>query len=222
MVSIRRMAILFFTLLLAFGSFGVWASWNYFDLADPVADNMGLVLQGFYYKTEEILPNDGSHDQNAVGFVQYVIYDVKAGLNSKKGNAIFSQLKNQRDFMLHSKDTITNSNFDHIFSDTESEALEFTMEYVSDTQIRLYVYLDAELDKAGDLLREAQSTGQPLTVRITTYVTMVERSASEELDWDDKGSAKGNAVVVNDGSFYVIDPSTWNALETSVAKEEQA
>ena len=222
MFNIRRLAVLCFTLLLSLGSLSVWASWEYFFPAETATGSLALGLTGFYYKTEEVLPDDSANDENALGFVQYVIYNTKAGLNSSKGNEIFRQLKNTSNKQLHSKDKITNTNLDHIFKDTNSGELEFTMEYVSDTQIRLYVYMDSDLETAEQRLEESYNANQPITVRITTFVTIIERSASEKLDWDDKGSAKGNAVVVNDGSFYVIDPSTWSGLEATKTEEGQA
>lgn len=188
---------------------GVYAMWNYWQYPEAIHSGGTVGLSGFYYKTEEILPDDGAHDMNALAFVEYVIYDVKAGLNSKKGNAIFTQLKGRDDKLLHSQENITNANFDHIFSTTESTLLEFTMEYVSDTRINLYVYKDADIIEAQQKIEEAQSRGETLTVRIVAYQTVVERSAYGELDWEDKGSVKGLAQAVNDGFFYVVSPSTW-------------
>lgn len=210
----RRILPLFCAFFLLSSVVGVYAIWQYWSAATP-ADGEGLTgVSGFYYTSDEVLPDDGAHDMNALYLVQYIIYDVKAGLNSKKGDAIFAQLKDSDDKLLHSKDKITNSNFDHIFSTTESTALEFTLQYVSDTEIYIYIYADDDLRQAESMLEAAERAGEELTVRITTYVTSVVRSAVGKLDWDDKGSAKGMAKVVDDGSFFVVDPATFMSGET--------
>ena len=191
---------------------GVYALWRYWQPSDSANASGAMWMGEFYYNMEEVLPSDGAHDMNALGFVEFVIYDVKAGLNSKKGEPIFNQLKRQGDKCLHSKDNITNANFDHIFSTTESTALEFTMEYIDDLTIRLHVYLDEQLLKAEEKIEQAEALGTTVTVRITDYITLIQRS-SVNSDWEAQGSAKGTAVVKDDGSFYVVDVSTWNGLE---------
>ena len=69
--------------------------------------------------------------------------------------------------------------------------------------------MDKDLESAESKIEGAASQGETLTVRITTYLTVIERSAANKYDWDDIGSAKGTAQAVDDGSFYVVDPSTW-------------
>ena len=215
-MGVFRRLMLFVCILVAACSVGgVYAYWEYWKPVDPKNDKGLIGLTGFYYKSEEVLPDDGAHDMNALGFVEYVIYNTKAGLNSKKGNAIFSQVKTNAQQQLHSKDTINKSNFNHIFSDTNSQALEFTLQYVSDTKLYLYVYMDEDLAEAERKIEEAEYRGEDLTVRITTYITVIERSKNGTLDWDDKGSAKGVARAVDDGTFYTIDPDTWMSAESA-------
>lgn len=205
----RRLAIFFCAAFLALSSVGVKALWVYWTPPQPL-DEGGLIgLSGFYYKSEEVLPDDTSQQSNALGFVEYVINNTKAGLNSKKGAALFNQIKGKEDGQLHSKDHTTNTNLDHVFSDTQSQALEYTILYVTDTRLHVYIYMDNDLALAQSKIEGAAAQGETLTVRITTYLTVIERSAANKYDWDDIGSAKGTARVVDDGSFYVIDPSTW-------------
>lgn len=214
----RRLTGLFCAVILLLSMGGVWALWVYWDPPTPIASQGLLGMTGFYYKSEEVLPDDPSQQQNALGFIKYVIYDKKAGLNSKKGNAIVDQLEDANE--LHSNDTITNTNFKHIFSDTYATAFEFTMKYISQTQMYVYVYLDNDIATAKAKIEAAQDAGETLTVRITTYVTLVERSADGALDWEDMGSAKGTAEVVKDGSYYVVAPDTWMTTEAVSQNEE--
>ena len=208
MKALKKTALLICSLFILLSLSGVWALWIYPSAPLPTTSASGVTTSGFYYNTEEVLPDDGAHDMNAQEMVGYVIHNAKAGLNSKKGDEVFRQIKEKPNKQLHSKDKITNSQLGHVFEDTQSTALEFTLLYVSDTQIRLYVYMDTQLQDAEDKL----NAGETQTVRITTYVTLIERpSASVEGQWEDVGSAKGTAVVVDDGSFYVIDPSTWRS-----------
>ena len=217
MKILKRLAIFFCVSFLFLSTVGVKALWVYWAIPDA-ADGRGVLgLTGFYYSTEEVLPDDSSQQENALGFVQYIIYDVKAGLNSKKGEEIFRQIKEKDDKQLHSKDKTTNVNLEHVFSTTQSQALEFTMLYISDTKIYVFIYMDNDLEQAEAKMESAENKGETLTVRITTYITVVERSANGKLDWDDIGSAKGTAVVVDDGNFYVVDPDTWMSTSATTA-----
>ena len=205
----KRLAIFFCTALLALTAVGVNALWVYWEAPAPTDGNGLLGLTGFYYKTEEVLPDDPAHQSNAVGFIEYVLNNTKAGLNSKKGPALFAQIKEKDDKQLHSKDHTTNTNLNHVFSDTQSQAFEYTILYISDTMLHVYIYMDTHLAEAESKLEAAKRSGEELTVRITTYLTVIERSSASKLDWDDIGSAKGTAQAVDDGSFYVIKPDTW-------------
>ena len=216
----RRLSILFCFALFALSTVGVYALWSYRDPPEPLDANGLIGLVGFYYDTVEVLPDDGKNDMNAFGFVDYAIYNTKAGLNSKKGNTIYSQVKAAGAGGLHSRDNITSSNFGHIFKETQSTELEFTMLYVSDTYMYLFVYADADIEYAATRIKAAQDAGETLTLRITTYITVVERSADGKLDWDDKGSAKGTAQVVKDGSLYVIDPASWMGTADPTQSEQ--
>ena len=216
----KRLTIFFCAAFIVLTAVGVRAVWVYRELPAPL-DADGLIgLSGFYYNTEEVLPDDGKHDMNALGFVQYVIYNTKAGLNSKKGNEIYRQVKEAGASGLHGRDNITSSNFDHIFKETQSTALEFTMLYVSDTYMYLFVYADADIEYAATRIKAAQDAGETLTVRITAYITAIERSANGELDWEDLGSSKGTAKVVRDGSMYTIDPGSWMGTADPTQSEQ--
>ena len=65
---------------------GVYAMWFYYLPADPVLSNPILGLTGFYYKSEEVLPDDEGNQMNAMGLIDYIINNVKIGLNSSKGD----------------------------------------------------------------------------------------------------------------------------------------
>ena len=120
----KRLAIFFCTAFLALTAVGVNALWVYWEPPTPIDDGGLLGLTGFYYKTEEVLPDDTSQQSNAVGFIEYVINNTKAGLNSKKGPALFAQIKEKDDKQLHSKDHTTSTNLDHVFSDIKIPSME--------------------------------------------------------------------------------------------------
>ena len=52
---------------------GVHAAWNYILEPEPVMDRSLLGVTGFYYKTEEVLPDDQEHQMNAMGLLEYII-----------------------------------------------------------------------------------------------------------------------------------------------------
>jgi len=182
---------------------GVYAMWFYYLPADPVLSNPLLGLTGFYYKSEEVLPDDEQNQMNAMGLIDYIINNVKIGLNSSKGDRLLGEIIDSDD-VLHSKENIQGSNLKHIFEDTASTALEFTLEYISQTEVYAYVYADVDLDDAKDLYVSGIDS-----VRIPVYKTLITRSGSNKRDWDDVGTATGYATVVIEGSFYTIDTNTW-------------
>ena len=138
-----------------------------------------------------------------MGLIDYIINNVKIGLNSSKGDRVLGEIIDSDD-VLHSKENIQGSNLKHIFEDTASTALEFTLEYISETHINAYIYADLDLARAEQL----HSTGVQ-TVRIPVYKSVIQRSSANKRDWDDKGTMIGNADAVEEGSFYAIDISTW-------------
>ncbi|MBO4939850.1 MAG: hypothetical protein J6D30_02320 [Clostridia bacterium] len=183
---------------------GVYAMWYYLVIPEDVSDSFkNLEMTGFLYESKEVLPDNEENQLNAQGLLEYIINNVKIGLNSSKGNILLREII-ESDNVLHSKETIQGSNLKHIFEDTASTALEFTLEYISDTHINAYIYADLDLARAEQL----HSTGVQ-TVRIPVYKSIIQRSSANKRDWDDKGTMIGNADTVEEGSFYVIDVSTW-------------
>ena len=201
---LKRILLLSCILLLCMPIGGVYALWNYYQPLEPTLTNSLVGLVGFYYKTEEVLPSDKANQMNAYGLVEYTINNSKIGLNSSKGDRLLEQVEEVDDFQLHSKDGIKASNLKHIFEDSASQAMEFTLEYISDTQICVYVYMDSDIEDA----EEFYQSGVDI-VRIPVYKTLVVRSKAGARDWDDVGTAEGYATVVRRGGFYAIDASTW-------------
>ena len=193
---------------------GVYAIWYYFLPPDPVLNHPLLGLTGFYYKTEEVLPDDGEHDMNAQGLIEFIINNVNIGLNSSKGDRLIAQIQERETRGLHSPDGITGSNLKHIFETTASTALEFTLYSDKDTEVYAYLYLDSDLERAEELYAQGVDI-----VRIPVYRTLITGSGLKGRDWDDVGTAEGYALAVDMGSFYAIDPMTW-AGGTGSATEE--
>lgn len=183
---------------------GVYAVWNYINPPDPVYDRSLLGVTGFYYKTEEVLPDDTSNQMNAMGLLDYIISNVNIGLNSSKGDRLIAQIQERETRGLHSPDGITGSNLKHIFETTASTALEFTLYSDKDTEVYAYIYADVDLERAEELYDQGTDT-----VYIPVYRSLITGSGPSKRDWDDVGTAEGYAIVVRCGSFYAIDPLTW-------------
>ena len=94
---------------------GVYATWNYIVAPKPISTSPLVGLDGFYYRTEEVLPGDSDHQMNAWGLLDYIVHNVKIGLNSSKGDRLLVQIEDAPNGQLHSKDNITSSNLKHIF-----------------------------------------------------------------------------------------------------------
>ena len=191
---------------------GVYATWHYILPPDPILVSPLVGLDGFYYKTEEVLPGDSNHQMNAFGLLDYIVHNVKIGLNSSKGDRLLVQIEDADNGELHSRDNITSSNLKHIFEDTASTALEFTLEYISDTEIWAYVYMDTDIDKAVARYQEGVDK-----VRILTYKAVIIRSAAGKRDWDHLGAAEGYATVERCGGFYAIDAKSWAGKSDELA-----
>lgn len=191
---------------------GVYATWHYIIAPDPISTTPLVGLDGFYYKTQEVLPGDSEHQMNAWGLLDYIVNNVKIGLNSSKGDRLLVQIADANKGELHSRDHITASNLKHIFEDTESTALEFTLEYISDTELCAYIYADTDLDKAQSRYEEGVDQ-----VRILTYKAVILRSAPGKRDWYHLGAAEGYATVVRAGSFYAIDAKSWAGKSDELA-----
>ena len=85
---LRKLSVLFCAMGMWLMSGGVYAMSNYIMPPKDISLMPLLGLDGFYYKKEEVLPGDYNNQMNAYGLFDYIVNNVKIGLNSSIGDRL--------------------------------------------------------------------------------------------------------------------------------------
>lgn len=173
---------------------GVGAVWIFAeDPANTAADKMNIGLSEFVWAPEEILPADRP-GENYLDLLNSILNNSKGGLNSNKGtleNAV------KKDIVVHSSQNVQGGNLKHLFITTASQDLDFIVQYISATELHVYIFEDDDV-----------TAGLVNTTQIKVYKTIV---LEENGVWRGEESRLGYATIryVKDTSYLAIDPSEW-------------
>ena len=116
---------------------GVFAAWHYcgIPLADE-NDDVGFSLNVFTWKPAGILPTE-KPGENYMVLLDSVLNNNKGSLNSSKGT-VENTVK--KDKLLHSSQNVQGGNLKHLFITEPCKALDFIIQYVSDTEFHIYMF----------------------------------------------------------------------------------
>ncbi len=202
---IRRICVLlaFLTLVSISGVNMLNASWVYPNESIPIEidTTMGVGLTEFFYKPEEVLPDDDGDEagENHLMLIYNITDHITYGLNSTSKPIVGDLLKEEKG-IVYSPQKVSGGNLKHMLIDShEVEALEFAVEYKTDTLYCAYTFQSDYMDY--DYLND----------EIEVYKTDM---VYEDGEWKAVLSYKGVAKVVNivkskNEDFLSIDVPSW-------------
>ena len=158
---------------------GVFATWNFAE--EPATDStssLNVNINEFVWAPEEILPTV-TPGQNFLDLYDSILNNSKAGLNSSK-NIIFKAVSDSKYGLLHSSQNVQGGNLKHLFVTSASRELDFVVQYISDNELRLYLY------------KEADTTGAINVTKINVYMTIVKK---ENNAWNGVETQFGTATL---------------------------
>ena len=191
---------------LCVGAASAYATWIYPEAPSKGMGQVGIQLQEFVYKPDEVLPDDGeasAQQKNHLDVVNELLFNSKMGANTK--NALTNAIK--KEGLLNYLETIQGGNLKHLIDSTDGgKNLGFVMVYVDETQF--YAYTFYRLNHTG---------GE----RIVVYKTLIKQNSDPTIDVDKNGkmddwvaysSLSGTAeATVLSGNQYTIIVDTWQA-----------
>ncbi len=187
----------FLIMLLFFTSVsGVFATW--FMAEEPpttVKESQTISLAEFIWKPEEILPSV-TPGQNYLDLYQSILENVKGGLNSSK-DTLESAILTSSIGLVHCMQNVQGGNLKHLFITEACRELDFILQYISDTNFRLYIY------------KGADTNGAVGVTKIQVYMTVLMK---ENNVWVGDESQLGTATLqyFPKTNFIGIDVSTWS------------
>ena len=182
---------------------GVYGTWKYaIEPSQSEQQSLSTGLNEFYWTPEEVLPDLESIGKSHLDLINSIINDRSQGLNNKNSplnGAIAKRIKLGKDD-IGSMGNIQGGNLKHIFTTSETRALEFVIEFISDTDYNIYTFTDDDLD-----------TADGVGVRIPVYRT---KCLKVNGVWESQYSEYGDALTVmydadNGKSSMSINEKTW-------------
>ncbi len=206
-MSLKRIPAILILLVCIVSMFGVSlkAEWLYPDMSlsfeKDVDVNVGLTE--FEYTPEEVLPGGDNNEQVQVGenhmtLINNIVNHVTYGLNATS-KPIVRELLEDGVPVVYSNQNVSGGNLKHmLINDSSMEALDFAVEYETDTFYTAYTFASKHLISS--------SVGSTIDVYKTDIVY-------EQGRWVAKRSYKGTAKVsrVRGGNKQIIniDVSSW-------------
>ena len=145
-----RIIICLIFLVLAMVVPGVYGNWSYY-IDSPVVDeaNRGIILGGFYYNSQEVLP-DSSEDienkENHYLLIENILNHKKYGLNSNDKEVIHNYLGEDGN-ILYGQQSVSGGNLKHVLvKNTSAENVQFVITRISATEYHAYTYKIADLN----------------------------------------------------------------------------
>ncbi len=180
---------------------GAYAAWQYATEDAPTKDDNARVdLGAFFYKVDEVLPNDAINNDNYYYLLSCIFENGYTGLNDAWGRYTIQNICDKKEYGSMEDDSYTNAILDASYNYT----LSFLFHYISDTEFHLYMFDPNEVESDW-------TAGNTLVMPV--YKTILQK---EYGTWVAKGSAEGNAVAKN----YVksgtktdklsIEPTSWS------------
>lgn len=182
-----RIIICLIFLVLAMVVPGVYGNWSYY-IDSPVVDeaNRGIILGGFYYNSQEILP-DSSEDiknkENHYLLIENILNHNKYGLNSNDKEVIHNYLGEDGN-ILYGQQSVSGGNLKHVLvKNTSAENVQFVITRISATEYHAYTYKIADLN------------GTAMGSYLEVYKTILVYGEHEdgEAEWHLHGSLHGYA-----------------------------
>ena len=182
-----RIIICLIFLVLAMVVPGVYGNWSYY-IDSPVVDeaNRGIILGGFYYNSQEILP-DSSEDiknkENHYLLIENILNHNKYGLNSNDKEVIHNYLGEDGN-ILYGQQNVSGGNLKHVLvKNTSAENVQFVITRISATEYHAYTYKVADLN------------GTAMGSYLEVYKTILVYGEHEdgEAEWHLHGSLHGYA-----------------------------
>ena len=130
---------------------GVYASWQYQKSPTPAEAPLSVGIKDFYWAPEEILPDYESIGESHLDLLNSIVNDRSNGLNNQS-SPLNGEIKNriqENKNTVGSMAVVQGGNLKHLFTTSATEALEFVIEFVSDTEYFIYTFEDDELNKTG-------------------------------------------------------------------------
>jgi hypothetical protein len=133
---------------------GVYATWQ---LAEPYvpsqSNNVDLGVNEFMWAPEEILPDKEPIGESHIELIKLLI-DVNSSrsLNYAKStlNGAIDKRLDRGKQTIGSMGVVQGGNLKHIFTTSQTRALEFLIQMVSDTVYYVYTFTDADLNAANE------------------------------------------------------------------------
>ena len=182
-----RIIICLIFLVLAMVVPGVYGNWSYY-IDSPVVDeaNRGIILGGFYYNSQEILP-DSSEDiknkENHYLLIENILNHNKYGLNRNDKEVIHNYLGEDGN-ILYGQQNVSGGNLKHVLvKNTSAENVQFVITRISATEYHAYTYKVADLN------------GTAMGSYLEAYKTILVYGEHEdgEAEWHLHGSLHGYA-----------------------------
>lgn len=137
------------TALLSVG--GVYATWHLIGGAIPQREeDLGASLIEFTWPPEAILPDDTDIGESHLQLIKMITVDSPEALN-KPNSALVSAIEqrmNEDKNTIGSMGVIQGYNMKHYFTTSATQALEFVIEFFSDTEYYVYTFEDDSLEYA--------------------------------------------------------------------------
>ena len=188
---------IFLTILMFFASVsGVFATWFMAEeTPTSVNKSQNITLSEFIWKPEEILPSV-TPGQNFLDLYESILENMKGGLNSSK-DTLENAVLNASNGLVHSNQNVQGGNLKHLFITEASRELDFIVQYVSDTNFKLYTY------------KQTDTNGAVGTTQIQVYMTLL---IKENNVWVGQETQLGMATLqyFPNTNFIAIDVSTWS------------
>lgn len=188
---------IFLTILIFFASVnGVFATWFMAEESPtPINKSQSITLSEFVWKPEEILPSV-TPGQNFLDLYESILENNKGGLNSSKDTLKNAVLKASNG-LVYCNQNVQGGNLKHLFTTEASRELDFIVQYVSDTNFKLYTY------------KNADTNGAVGTTQIQVYMTIL---VQENNVWVGQETQLGMATLqyFPNTNFIAIDVSTWS------------
>ena len=204
----KKLTVILLALILTFSTVGVWASWNY-ATGDANTQKAGVTagLLIFEYTVEEILPGVGMDQvgQNHQKVIDVIVNDRKYGLNATQKPIIKELLLEEGEGVAYALQHVTGGNLKNMLPKSSStDAVEFAVEYVSDTQLVAYTYYRLEGSNVAD------------GTIVDCYKTViVYESGKWKATIAYPGKAPVDTITYNGKRFRAVDVTKW-ANATSI------
>lgn len=188
---------MFLTILICFASIGgVFATWFMAEESPaPINESKSLTLSEFTWKPEEILPSV-TPGQNFLDLYESILENMKGGLNSSK-DTLENAVINASNGLVHCDQNVQGGNLKHLFITEASRELDFIVQYISDTNFKLYTY------------KQTDTNGSVGITQIEVYMTIL---VKENNVWIGQETQLGMATLeyFPNTNVISIDVSTWS------------